>query len=187
MAISGAGFFNVQKPAGIVDNVPVFNGVTNYTRRGDFQLNANGNLVNGAGYYLLGVTVDPKTGNPIGNVPQVLQFQNNFIPAQATTKITYAANLPTKPSTVASSTAATGTLTALGGLNPTDFTAGFNPQVIGTPPAPFTNATFTGSSVNNKAAVAAPITGATTLSGDVGTGSITSSLVVGDTITVIST
>src|SRR3977135_3633915 len=27
MAISGAGFFNVQKPAGVVDNVPVFNGV----------------------------------------------------------------------------------------------------------------------------------------------------------------
>ena len=134
MAISGAGFFNVQKPVGVVDNVPVFNGVTDYTRRGDFQLNANGNLVNGAGYYLLGVTVDPKTGNPIGNVPQVLQFQNNFIPAQATTKITYAANLPTRPSTVASSTAAIGSLTALGGLNPADFTFGFNPQIIGTPP-----------------------------------------------------
>ena len=132
MAISGVGFFNVQKPIGIVDNAPVFNGVTDYTRRGDFQLNANGNLVNGAGYYLLGVTVDPKTGNPIGNVPQVLQFQNNFIPAQATTKITYAANLPTKPSTVASSTASAGTLAALGGLNPGDFTPGFNPQIIGT-------------------------------------------------------
>src|SRR5207237_9046009 len=99
--ISVAGFFNVQKPAGIVDNVPVFNGVTNYTRRGDFQLNANGNLVNGAGYYLLGVTVDPQTGNPIGNVPQVLQFQNNFIPARATTKITHAPNLPPTQSTVA--------------------------------------------------------------------------------------
>ena len=141
MAISGEGFFNVQKPIGITDNVPVFDGVTDYTRRGDFQLNANGNLVNGAGYYLLGVSVDPKTGNPIGNVPQVLQFQNNFIPAQATTKITYAANLPTRPSTVASSTAAAGTLTALGGLNPADFTAGFNPQVIGTPATPFTDAT----------------------------------------------
>src|SRR5437016_9049841 len=173
MAISGAGFFNVQKPAGIVDNVPVFNGVTNYTRRGDFQLNANGNLVNGAGYYLLGVSVDPKTGNPIGNVPQVLQFRNNFIPAQATTKITYAANLPTKPSTVASSTANVGTLTALGGLNPADFTPGFNPQIIGTPAAPFTNATVTGTAVNNKAVVPAPITGATALSGVAGTNSIT--------------
>src|SRR5882757_10533587 len=159
MAINGDGFFSVQKATGITDNVPVFSGVTDYTRRGDFQLNANGNLVNGAGYYLLGVSVDPKTGNPIGNVPQVLQFKNNFIPAQATTKITYAANLPTKPSTVASSTANVGTLTALGGLNPADFTPGFNPQIIGTPAAPYTNATTTGSAVNNKAVVPAPITG----------------------------
>jgi flagellar hook protein FlgE len=182
MAISGAGFFNVQKPIGVVDNVPVFNGVTDYTRRGDFQLNANGNLVNGAGYYLLGVTVDPKTGNPIGNVPQVLQFQNNFIPAQATTKITYAANLPTKPATVASSTAAVGSLTALGGLNPADFTV--NPQITGTPAAPYTNATYTGSAVNNKAAAPVPITGSTLLSGVAGTNSITSNFAAGDTVTV---
>jgi flagellar hook protein FlgE len=184
MAISGAGFFNVQKPMGIVDNVPVFNGVTNYTRRGDFQLNANGNLVNGAGYYLLGVTVDPKTGNPIGNVPRVLQFQNNFIPAQATTKITYAANLPTKPATVASSTAPLGTLTASGGLNPADFTPGFNPQIIGTPATPYGDATTTGSAVNNKAAVPAPITGATALSGTAPSNSITANFAPGDTITV---
>jgi flagellar hook protein FlgE len=130
------------------------------------------------------VTVDPKTGNPIGNVPQVLQFQNNFIPAQATTKITYAANLPTKPSTVASSTAATGSLTALGGLNPADFTPGFNPQIIGTPATPYTDATTTGSGVNNKAAVPAPITTATLLSGAAGTDSITSNFGVGDTVTV---
>ena len=68
MAITGDGFFSIQKATGVVDNVPVFNGVTYYTRRGDFQLNSNGNLVNGAGYYLMGVTVDPKTGNPTGNV-----------------------------------------------------------------------------------------------------------------------
>ena len=79
--------------------MPVFNGVTDYTRRGDFQVNTNGYLVNGAGYYLMGVAVDPKTGNPLGNVPQVLQFQNNFLPAQATTSINYAANLPTTPTT----------------------------------------------------------------------------------------
>src|SRR6202165_1810585 len=101
MAINGDGFFSVQKPTSVTDNVPVFDGVTDYTRRGDFQVNANGNLVNKAGYYLMGVTVDPKTGNPLGNVPQVLQFQNNFIPAQATTSIKYAANLPTIPITTA--------------------------------------------------------------------------------------
>ncbi|MGL3108347.1 flagellar hook-basal body complex protein [Bradyrhizobium sp. BR 1432] len=142
MAITGDGFFSIQKASGVVDNVPVFTGVTYYTRRGDFQLNANGNLVNGAGYYLMGVTVDPKTGNPQGNVATVLQFQNNFIPAQATTSIQYAANLPTQPNTVASTTAATGTLLAAGGLNPSDFAA--NPLPVGTPPAPYTNAKVSG-------------------------------------------
>jgi flagellar hook protein FlgE len=190
IAISGDGFFNVQKPIGVTDNVPVFNGVTDYTRRGDFQLNANGNLVNGAGYYLLGVTVDPKTGNPIGNVPQVLQFQNNFIPAQATTKITYAANLPTKPSTVASSTAATGSLVALGGLNPADFSPGFNPQTVGTPATPFADATTTGSAVNSKLVAPTLINGATLLSGAANTNSLTSNFNAGppgDTITVNGT
>src|SRR4051812_13922594 len=57
MAINGDGFFSVQKSTGTVDNVPVFSGDTLYTRRGDFQLNANGNLVNGAGYFLMGVAV----------------------------------------------------------------------------------------------------------------------------------
>ncbi len=142
MAITGDGFFSIQKATGIVDNVPVFSGVTYYTRRGDFQLNANGNLVNGAGYYLMGVTVDPKTGNPTGNVANVLKFQNNFIPAQATTSIQYAANLPSQPNTAASSTASSGTLLAAGGLNPSDFAA--NPLPVGTPPAPYTNATVSG-------------------------------------------
>src|SRR5215831_6995363 len=162
MAINGEGFFSVQKPTSITDNVPVFDGVTDYTRRGDFQVNANGNLVNGAGYYLMGITVDPKTGNPTGNVPAVLQFQNNFVPAQATTAIQYAANLPTQPKTPASTTAATGTITAAGGVNPADFAT--NPLALGTL-SPYTNNTVTGSLVNNdNTASAAPITGATLLS-----------------------
>jgi flagellar hook protein FlgE len=130
MAINGDGFFSVQQASGTVDNAPVFTGVTDYTRRGDFQVNANGNLVNGAGYYLMGVAVDPKTGNPLGNVPQVLQFQNNFVPAQATTAITYALNLPATPNTPASSTGAAGSITAAGGLNPADFVDG-DPTVGG--------------------------------------------------------
>ena len=64
MAINGDGFFSVQKPTGVVDNVPVFTGVTDYTRRGDFQVNANGNLVNGAGYYLMGVDGRPQDRQP---------------------------------------------------------------------------------------------------------------------------
>src|SRR5246127_5162462 len=185
MAINGDGFFSVQKATGVVDNVPVFSGVTDYTRRGDFQVNANGNLVNGAGYYLMGVDVDPKTGNPTGNVPHVLQFQNNFIPAQATSAIQYGANLPTQPKTPASSTAASGTLTADGGLNPADFAS--NPLPAGTPAAPFTDNTITGSSVMNQAATPVPITASTALSGTAPSNSLQTSFVNGDTITVDGT
>jgi flagellar hook protein FlgE len=182
MAINGDGFFSVQKPSSVSDNVPVFSGVTDYTRRGDFQVDANGNLVNGAGYYLMGVDVDPKTGNPTGNVPHVLQFQNNFIPAQATTAITYAANLPTTPKTTASTGAAAKTITADGGLNPNDFSA--NPTVVGTA-APSVDATSVGAAANSQTGSA--ISSATALSGTSGSDSLTTGFAAGDTITVDGT
>src|SRR5215475_11933615 len=40
MAINGDGWFVVAKPIGTSDNQPVFSGVANYTRAGDFQLNS---------------------------------------------------------------------------------------------------------------------------------------------------
>ena len=94
MAINGDGYFVVEQPVGLTDNQPQFNGVNYYTRAGDFQLNDNGYLVNGSGYYLMGIPIDASTGNPVGSVPQVLQFDNNFVPAQATTTIQYQANIP---------------------------------------------------------------------------------------------
>jgi flagellar hook protein FlgE len=101
MAINGDGFFVVQKPSGFSDNRPVFDGVDLYTRRGDFQTDKDGFLVNGAGYYLMGIPVDPSTGNPAGSVPQLLQFQNDFLPAQATTQLDYRVNLASYPLTPA--------------------------------------------------------------------------------------
>ena len=143
IAINGDGFFDVQQPTGVTDGTPTFNGITDYTRAGDFQVNAQGYLVNSAGYYLMGTAVDPKTGNPLGSVPTVLQFNNNFVPAQATTAIQYAANLPTVPVTTASPNAPTGSITAKGGLSGADFGAN-NPTVTGTPPAAFTNTSDVG-------------------------------------------
>ena len=177
IAINGDGFFNVQKPTGTTDNTPTFNGVTDYTRAGDFQVNAQGYLVNSAGYYLMGVGVDPKTGNPLGNVPTVLQFNNNFVPAQATTAIQYAANLPTVPVTTASPTAAPKTITAAGGLNQVDFGAN-NPVVAGTPAQPFVNASVTGNSALDGGSPAAAITATTPLS------NLTSPVTSANTITV---
>ncbi|SHH61878.1 flagellar hook-basal body complex protein [Bradyrhizobium erythrophlei] len=182
MAINGDGFFNVQKSTGTVDNVPQFSGVTDYTRRGDFQVNANGNLVNGAGYFLMGVAVDPKTGNPLGNVPKVLQFQNNFIPAQTTTSINYAANLPSTPTTATSATSTAGTINALGGLNPHDFSV--NPMPTSTPATPAGDNTITGTAAN-QVGPAGPITTSTVLSGAVN--GLASPFAGGDTMTVNGT
>ena len=175
IAINGDGFFNVQKPTGTTDNTPTFNGVTDYTRAGDFQVNAQGYLVNSAGYYLMGTPVDPKTGNPLGSVPTVLQFNNNFVPAQATTAIQYAANLPTVPVTTASPNAPTGSIVAKGGLSGSDFGAN-NPTVTGTPPAAFTNTSDVGNNAVDSGGNA--ITSTTPLS------SLVPAVASGDTITV---
>jgi len=115
MAINGDGYFVVQKPSGFPDGTPVFTGNDLYTRRGDFQLDKDGFLVNGAGYYLEGLPIDPVTGNVTGSVPSVLQVSNDFLPAQVTTTIQYRANLAATPITATS---------AGGGselLNPADF------------------------------------------------------------------
>jgi flagellar hook protein FlgE len=99
MAISGDGFFVVEKPVSYSDGNPVFDGVQLYTRRGDFQTDKNGYLVNGAGYYLMGIPVDPTTGNVVGSIPELLQFGGGFLPANATTQMQYQGNLPAYPLT----------------------------------------------------------------------------------------
>jgi len=119
MAINGQGFFVVQKPSSFVANQPTFSGINDFTRRGDFQLDQNGYLVNGAGYYLMGVPIDPTTGNPAGSDPEMLQFNNGFLPAQATTEVDYQANLAKDPLTPSSDSAVSGSDL----LNPADFSA----------------------------------------------------------------
>jgi flagellar hook protein FlgE len=181
MAINGEGFFAVQKPGSFADNSPVFTGVNNYTRRGDFSLDKNGYLVNGAGYYLQGVAIDPTTGNPVGSTPTVLKFQNDFLPSQSTTKISYRANLASYPLTAKHDNSVPGSEL----LRAADFTS--NPQVAGTAPPPFGDNTKSGTQVNSKLGTA--ITGATTLSGTVSpaTNSVTTNFVVGDTLVVNGT
>jgi flagellar hook protein FlgE len=126
MAINGAGFFVIEKPSSFADNQPVFDGIDLYTRRGDFQLDKNGYLVNGAGYYLMGIPVDSTTGNLIGSVPQLLQFANGFLPAKETTQIRYQANLASYPLTPGHDVAVPGSEL----LNPADYTV--DPTVSGT-------------------------------------------------------
>ncbi|KIZ38950.1 MULTISPECIES: flagellar hook-basal body complex protein [Rhodopseudomonas] len=179
MAINGDGFFAVQKPGSFTDNSPVFTGVNNYTRRGDFSLDKNGYLVNGAGYYLEGVPIDPTTGNPSGGAPEILKFQNDFLPSQQTTKISYRANLASYPLTTKHNTSVPGSEL----LRPADFVA--NPQVNGTQPPPFGDNSKTGLQVNSKNGTA--VTGATLLSGASPSDSTAVNFAAGDVINVNGT
>jgi flagellar hook protein FlgE len=98
-AINGDGFFVVdQRTTGLGSNTQ-FSNSNLYTRRGDFDFDANGYLVNGAGYYLKGLKIDTVTGQLIGTQPEVLRITKEQFPAKATTSIEYRANIPAFPGT----------------------------------------------------------------------------------------
>jgi flagellar hook protein FlgE len=99
MGINGDGYFIVGAREDTVDGLPIFSDEELFTRRGDFELDRNGYLVNGAGYYLKGLGVDATTGNVVGSVPDFIQVTNDFLPATATTQIEYEANLASVPKT----------------------------------------------------------------------------------------
>ncbi|WP_108462465.1 flagellar hook protein FlgE [Devosia naphthalenivorans] len=99
VALNSNGFFVVEPKIGQSDGNSVFAGTNFYTRRGDFEIDKDGRLVNGAGYYLKGLDIDPGTGNISGSVPKVIELSNAFLPAQKTNTINYQANLPQLPKT----------------------------------------------------------------------------------------
>ena len=156
MAINGNGYFVVQAPTGFNGNQPLFGGIDSYTRRGDFQLDANGYLVNGAGYFLEGIPIDPTTGNPVGSVAAPLQFQGNFLPASATSQVNYGINLPSNPAT----NAFTATTPNSELLNPADFgtdpTVAGTGTVVGSDVSTFVNESIDGGSVTIYDAIGTP-------------------------------
>lgn len=94
MALNGEGYFVVATQSGTSDGQPVFSGTDYYTRRGDFELNKEGYLVNKAGYFLKLLPIDRNTGAVSGSVPQVMTLNNDILPARATEVINYRATLP---------------------------------------------------------------------------------------------
>jgi flagellar hook protein FlgE len=98
LAISGQGFFPVSVSQGETPTgQPDLSSTPAYTRAGDFQMDKNGYLVNSAGNYLNGWTVDSATGlvNTNSLVPiQVNQSTYNPVP---TSTLDLSANLPANP------------------------------------------------------------------------------------------
>jgi flagellar hook protein FlgE len=93
IAINGSGFMVVNTAANPA------NGSTLLTQAGSFRPDANGNLVNAAGYYLQGQPLDAN-GNPVGGAASTLgglstvNVANLQAAAQPTTTMTFDANLP---------------------------------------------------------------------------------------------
>ncbi len=92
LAVSGQGFFEVTSATQDTMGTTVFTGNKYYTRNGDFALNKDGYMVNSAGYYLEGYVVTNGTVDPSETEP--IQISSVLDNPQATTMVTYVANLP---------------------------------------------------------------------------------------------
>ena len=96
MAVNGSGFFVVEPAIGQTDGAAVLGGSSFYTRRGDFDINKNGYLVNGSGYYLKGCRSTGRLATSRARAASDPD-SNSFLPAAPTTRINYQLNLPQLP------------------------------------------------------------------------------------------
>jgi flagellar hook protein FlgE len=99
IALNGEGFFVVsQRP----NDQAIIGGQspTLFTRRGDFEVDRLGYLVNGAGYALRGQTLDPVTAQPINANNGFIQISREPLPARPSSSITYNGVLPRVPETM---------------------------------------------------------------------------------------
>ena len=101
LAISGQGFFDVSQSTGTANAAgtgTTFNAQQYYTRNGDFSVNSQGYLVNGAGYALDGWSVDPSTGAANQTSLSPIQISQSTYQPVATSNVTLSADLPATPS-----------------------------------------------------------------------------------------
>jgi len=93
LAIAGQGFFSVALPTGSADGQVTFDERQFFTRGGDFQMDRNGYMVNGAGYILQGWNVDA-AGEPDRTQIQPIRISELVFNPIATSSIEISANLP---------------------------------------------------------------------------------------------
>lgn len=98
LAIAGQGFFAVSETTGTTNtDQPEFSTQQYYTRAGDFSMDKNGYLVNSAGEYLQGWSVDPATGIANQSNLQPIQISQTQFNPVATSQVDLSANLPATP------------------------------------------------------------------------------------------
>ncbi len=103
LAIDGNGFFAASEQTSETSTgQPNFSSQQYYTRTGDFNLNQNGYLVNSAGEYLNGWTVNSATGVTNTSTLAPLQITQGQFQPVATANVTLVANVPATPSATSS-------------------------------------------------------------------------------------
>ena len=94
LGISGNGFFAVESGSTNASGGITFTGNQEYTRRGDFSMNAQGYLVNGVGSYLEGYAVSPSTNTVDTSALVPIQISHAPNAPVATSSVSLDANLP---------------------------------------------------------------------------------------------
>jgi flagellar hook protein FlgE len=118
IGVSGRGFIPVTNSVSTSGTLnPTVNNL--FTRAGSFSVDKNGNMVNAAGFFLLGVPINQTTGQPTTTNPSVQNLSLVNVGtltgiAKGTTNLAIGANLPAVP-TASSPLALSGTLTGLAG------------------------------------------------------------------------
>lgn len=92
MAISGSGFFSVSRLDGIENGAAKFSPMNLFTRRGDFELDKDGYLVNGAGMFLRGDSINSE--GQVTSTNGILRIDNDTLAARATETVSYSVVLP---------------------------------------------------------------------------------------------
>ena len=103
LAIAGQGFFSVALPTGTANGQTTFDERQFFTRAGDFQMDRNGYMVNGAGYFLQGWTV-AANGEPDRTRIVPIRVSELVFNPIATGSIEISANLPARGTNPASTT-----------------------------------------------------------------------------------
>ena len=93
IAVAGQGFFSVALPTGVRNGQTTFDERQFFTRAGDFQMDRNGYMVNGSGYFLQGWSVDA-VGEPDRTRIQPIRVSDLIFNPIGTTTIELSANLP---------------------------------------------------------------------------------------------
>jgi flagellar hook protein FlgE len=119
LAIAGQGFFSVALPTGSANGQVTFDERQFFTRAGDFQMDRNGYMVNGSGYFLRGWPVDAD-GEPDRTQIQPIRVSELVFNPIATGNIEISANLPAGGTEPASTTR--NVYDSLGALQPLTLT-----------------------------------------------------------------